>query len=90
VLTFPSMSTRSIELTSEADPILDSIAVDYFGDAGFALSELLLAHATSESPIDELETEHASELIRQRDLAVRDFAAGRGIPWAQVKLENGL
>jgi len=59
--------TRLINLDSEADRILSSVAGDYDGDAGRAVSELLIAHESIESFLDELEAASATELIRQRD-----------------------
>jgi hypothetical protein len=82
--------TRLINLDSEADRILSSVAGEYEGDAGRAVSELLLAHESIELFLDEFETANAAELIRQRDGAARDFERGLGISWDQVKRENGL
>ena len=84
------MAMRQIQLSPEADPILDSVAESYGGDTGLALSELLIAHQSIESFLDEVEAENAVELLRQRDRSVRDFAAGLTTPWEQIKLENGL
>jgi len=44
----------------------------------------------TDSLLDEIEQEHAAELIRQRDNSERDFREGRSIPWEQIKRENGL
>ena len=49
------MAIRQAQLSSEADPIPDSVAESYGGDTGLALSELLLAHQSIESFPDELE-----------------------------------
>lgn len=84
------MATRHVELSAEADPILDSIADSYGGDPGAALSELLIAHESIESFLDEIESQNAAELIRQRDTASLEFGERRGIPWEQIKLENKL
>ena len=84
------MAIRTVELTGEADPILDSIAESYGGNANLALSELLIAHEAVESFLDEFESENAAELIRQRDAAESDFAQDRAVPWDQIKLRNGL
>ncbi len=37
------MAIRTVQLTAEADPILDSMAESYGGDTNLALSELLIA-----------------------------------------------
>jgi hypothetical protein len=84
------MAMRQVQLSAEADPILDSISESYGGDANLALSELLIAHESIESFLDEVESENASELIRQCDRSVREFADGHAIPWEQIKIENGL
>jgi len=84
------MAIRTVQLTPEADPILDSMAESYGGDTNLALSELLIAHEAIESILDEIESEKAAELIRQREESARDFAQGRTLPWDQIKLRNGL
>ena len=84
------MVSRLLNLDSEADRILSLVAGDYEGDPGRAVSELLLAHESIESFLDEFEAANAAELIRQRDHAARDLEQGLGISWDQVKRENGL
>ncbi len=84
------MALRQIQLSSEADPILDSMAESYGGDTGRVVSELLIAHESIESFLDEWEAENAAELIRQRDRSAREFAAGNAILWERIKRENGL
>ena len=86
----PVMAIRQVELTPEADPILDSMAESYGGDPNLALSQLLVAHECIESFLDEFESENSAELIRQRDQSVREFAEGRSMSWDQVKRRNGL
>jgi hypothetical protein len=77
-------------LNREADRILTSVSSFCNGDANAALSDLLIAHESIEVFLDEIESAHAVELIRQRDNAERDFARGHAIPWEQIKRENGL
>ncbi len=84
------MAIRQVQLTPEADPILDAIAESYGGDPNLALSELLIAHESIESFLDEFESEHAGELIGQRDQSTRQFAEGRSVPWDRIKHRNGL
>lgn len=84
------MATRRINLTPEADPILESLAKDCGGDPGFALSELLLTRESIEGFIDGLEADNAADLIRQRDAAARSFDVGDGISWDRIKRENEL
>jgi hypothetical protein len=84
------MAIRQVQLSPEAEPILDSVAASFGGDAGLALSELLIAHESVESFLDEIESSNAEELIRQRDRSTRDFREGHTVSWEQVKLNNGL
>jgi hypothetical protein len=84
------MALRQVRLTAEAEPILDSVAASCGGDAGRALSELLIAHESIESFLDEVEGSSADELIRQRDGSTREFQEGRTVSWEQVKFNNGL
>jgi predicted polyphosphate/ATP-dependent NAD kinase len=84
------MAMRQIQLRPGADPILDSVDESYGGDAGLALSDLLIAQQSIESFLDELEAESSAELLRQRDRASSEFAARATVSWEQIKLENGL
>jgi hypothetical protein len=84
------MAIRHLELSPEAEPILDSVAASFGGDAGIALSQLLLAHESVETFLDEVEDFHAEELTHQRDRSTRDFQEGFTASWEQVKASNGL
>ena len=84
------VARRQVQLSPEAEPILDSVAASFGGDAGLALSELLIAHESIESFLDEVEAANAEELMRQRDSPAREFREGRTVSWEQVKLNNGL
>jgi hypothetical protein len=84
------MAIRQVQLSPEAEPILDSVAASFGGDAGLALSELLIAHESIESFLDEMEGSTAEELLIQRDRSTRDFREGRTVSWEQVKFNNGL
>ena len=84
------MAIRQVQLSPEAEPILDSVAASFGGDAGLALSELLIAHESIESFLDEMEGSNAEELIRQREQSTRDFLEGHTVSWEQVKFNNGL
>ena len=77
-------------MSPEAEPILASVAASSGGDEGLALSELLIAHESIESFLDEMEKSNATELKRQRDRSERDFRDGNVVPWEKVKLDNGL
>jgi len=39
-----TIPVRQFQLSPEAEPILDSVAASFGGDAGLALSDLLIAH----------------------------------------------
>jgi len=82
------MATRQVQLTPEAEPILDSVAAAFGGDAGLALSELLIAHESIESFLDEMEDANAGEPMRQRDRSTREFRDGLTVSWEQVKLNS--
>ena len=84
------MAMRQVRLSPEAEPILDSVAASFGGDAGLALSELLIAHESIESFLDEMESSNAEDLMRQRDRSTREFREGQGVSWEKVKLNNGL
>jgi hypothetical protein len=84
------MAVRQVRLSPEAEPILDSVAASFGGDAGIALSELLIAHESIESFLDEMEGANSEELTGQRDRSTREFREGRTVSWEQVKLDNGL
>jgi len=84
------MAVRQVQLSPEAEPILDSVAASFGGDAGLALSELLIAHESIESFLDEMEGADTEELMRQRDRSTHEFREGLTVSWEQVKFNNGL
>jgi hypothetical protein len=84
------MAVRQFQLSPEAETILDSVAASFGGDASLALSELLIAHESVESFLDELESSYSEELIRQRDRSAYEFRGGLAVSWEKVKLNNGL
>jgi hypothetical protein len=84
------MAIRKIELDEDANQILDSMAKVYGGNASLVISELLRAHETIESFLDELESSHGEELSAQKERAERGFREGRFRLWQDVKRENGL
>jgi hypothetical protein len=84
------MALRQVHLDPEAEPILDSVAESFGGNADLALSRLLIAHESIESFLDELESSDAEELIRRRDRSAREFQDGLAVSWEKVKLRNGL
>ena len=84
------MATRKIELDEHASEILDSMARAYGGDDSVAISDLLRAHETIESFLDELEVSHSEGLAAQKERAERGFREGRFTSWQDIKRENGL
>ena len=84
------MATRKIELDEHASEILDSMARTYGGDDSLAISDLLRAHETIESFLDELEAKNNEELATQKKRAERGFREGRFISWQDIKREDGL
>ena len=84
------MAVRQFQLTPEEEPILDSVAASFGGDASLAVSELLIAYEFIESFPDEMESSSFEELIRQRDRSVREFRDGRAVFWEKIQLDNGL
>lgn len=84
------MAIRKIELDEDANQILDSMANAYGGDASLAISELLRAHETIETFLDELESSQSQELLVQKERAELGFREGRFRSWQDVKRQNGL
>jgi hypothetical protein len=84
------MAVRHVQLSPEAEPILDNVAASFGGDAGLALSQLLIAHESIESFLDDMESPNAEDLMRQRDRSTREFRDGLAVPWDQIKRNNGL
>ena len=74
------MAVRQLHLSPEAEPILDSVAESVGGNADLALSELLIAHESIESFLDELESSNAEELIRLRDRSALEFGMASPFP----------
>ena len=84
------MAVRQLQLSAEAEPILDSVAASFGGDAGLAVSDLLIAHESIESFLDEIEGSYADELMRQRDRSISEFRNGLAVSWEKIKIDNGL
>jgi hypothetical protein len=84
------MAIRQVQLSPEAEPILNSVAASFGGDTNLALSELLIAHEAIESFLDEWEGANAGELLRQLDRSTREFREGLTVSWEKLKLASGL
>lgn len=81
---------RHIDFDEETDRSLADLAQDYGGDLNQALSDLLRSRESVESFLDQCEAAHRDSLQTQVRQSERDFEAGRGIPWSEVKRRNGL
>jgi hypothetical protein len=68
------MAVRQFRLSPEAEPILDSVAASFGGDAGLAVSQLPIAHECTETFLDDMEGSGSEELSRQRDRRQASFA----------------
>jgi hypothetical protein len=84
------MVKRQIDLDEESDRILSGLALDYHGDLGEALADLLHAHQTVEAFVEECEEAHRDSLFAQKQRAERGFLDGRFTTWDEVKRRNGL
>jgi hypothetical protein len=84
------MVCRQIDLDEESDRILSGLALDYQGDLGKALGDLLRAHEGIESFVAACEEDHRDTLLVQRERAERGFREGRSTAWDEVKRRNNL
>ena len=84
------MVHREIELDEESDRILTDLAVDYDGDPGRALSDLLHSHQGLDLVAEESELVHAKSLAQQKERSEEDFREGRVTTWAEVKRQHGI
>ena len=84
------MVSRQIELDEESDRILSELAEDYQGNFGKALADLLRAHESVETFVDECEEAQGDSLLAQKERAERGFREGRFTPWDEVKRRHNL
>jgi hypothetical protein len=84
------MISRHIEIDEQADVILTGLADEYEGDRGQALAGLLRAWEGMEDFAQQCEQLQQEALLSQRQKSERSFQEQKGIPWQQVKSDNGL
>jgi hypothetical protein len=84
------MIRRQIDLDEESDRILSGLARDYHGDLGEALADLLQAHQSVETFVEECEEAHQDSLLAQKERGERGFREGRFTTWDEVKRRNDL
>ena len=84
------MVRRQIDFDEETDRMLAELARDYEGDLGRTLSELVHAHESLETFVEESEEVHRASLLAQVERAERGFRAGRFTTWEEVKRRNRL
>ena len=82
--------SRTITLDEESELILRQVAESFDGDETLALREVLRTHGAMESLMDEIEADQQDPLRAQKDRAEADIAAGRLVPWNEVKRVSGL
>lgn len=70
--------------------ILAELAQDFEGDRSKALAELVRAHKSLESFVDECEKAHSASLQTQVERAERGFQERNFTPWDEVKRRNML
>jgi hypothetical protein len=84
------MKRRQILLDDQSDRILDGMAQLYSGNRSLAMREVLKAHETVESMLQEMEHLHSGELRRQKARSEKSFRNGTAVPWEQVRKHNRL
>jgi predicted transcriptional regulator len=84
------MARRELEFDEETDRLLSEIADGYEGDASRALTDLIHAHQSLESFVDQCEEEHGESLAAQLGRGERGFEQGRFTTWDEIKRRNGL
>ncbi|MFN7934827.1 MAG: hypothetical protein U0R19_15975 [Bryobacteraceae bacterium] len=84
------MVRREIEIDESTDRLLSDLAIEYDGDLGIALSDLLHAREGMEEIADRSEEIVGESLRLLRDRSESDFRAGRVVTWDDVKLRNKL
>jgi len=88
---YPSdMVRRQIEFDEDTDRILAELAREYQGDLGKALTDLVHAHASVATFVEQCEEAQRGALLAQRERAERGFAEGRFTSWEDVKRRNRL
>lgn len=81
---------REINLDEETDRILEEFAQEYEGGPDEALSDLLHAHKSIETFVEQCEEGHRETLLEQLEPGKRGFKEGRAASWDEVKRRNNL
>jgi hypothetical protein len=84
------MVRRQIDLDEESDRILSRLAADYQGDLGKTVADLLRAHESVESFVEDCEETQRDSLLAQKERAERGFREGRFTAWDEVKRHHDL
>jgi hypothetical protein len=84
------MVRREIEIDEETDRLLTELALEYKGDLGHAVADLVHAHEGLEAYADRSEKAQEDLLRSFREKAEADFREGRTVSWEDVKTRNGL
>jgi hypothetical protein len=81
---------RQIDLDEETDRIVVELARDYEGDVGRTLADLLHAHESLTTFVQQFEEGHRDSLLAQAERAERGFSEGRFTTWDEIKSRNNL
>jgi hypothetical protein len=81
---------KRISLDAESQQMLCDIAEAYGGDVNRALTDLIRAHESVETFVEQCEDAQRNTLNEQADRAEKGFREGRFTTWDEVKRRNGL
>jgi hypothetical protein len=84
------MVHRQIDLDEETDRILTELARDYEGDVGKTLADLVHAHESLVTFVEQCGEVHRGSLLAQVERAERGFSQGRFTGWDDIKSRNDL
>jgi hypothetical protein len=84
------VARREINLDEETDRILEEFAREYEGGPDEALADLLHAHKSIETFVEQCEEAHRETLLAQVERGTRGFSEGRATSWDEVKRRNNL
>jgi hypothetical protein len=79
------MVRRQIDFDEETDRILSELAQDFEGDVGKALADLVHAHESIETFVEQCEEAHRAALLAQVEGSERAFREGRVTTWGEVR-----
>ena len=84
------MASRQLEFDEETDRMLSEIAQAYDGDVNRALTDLIRAHESVETFVEQCEEAQRDHLNQQVERGERGFREGRFATWDEVKRRNRL